>query len=131
MIFSPSHRFPSSGQEPNDIGLNFIALAENANDGMLVIVGQGVIAYANPYAASMVGKRTEAVIGRSIKDFLPADEQERVASIFHARMQGKPAPDRYSTVILGKSTKIPVELTVAKTTWADEPASFVIIRDIR
>ncbi len=131
MVSLHENNFPSHSREPQDVGANFIALVENANDGMLVIVGGGIIAYVNKYAADIVGKTKETVIGKSIRDFLHPDEFEKVIDIFQRRIQDKSVPDRYRTIVKATHEYINVELTVAKTLWGGEPASFAIIRDIR
>mgnify|MGYP000329422356 CR=1 FL=1 len=113
-----------------DIGRNFIELVENANDGVVVIVGAGIIAYINPYAAQLVGRDPEQVIGRKMRDFLHPQEFERVWGYYQQRMRGEHAPTRYRTLLLRDDDEICVEVSVAKTNWANEPASFVILRDV-
>ncbi len=86
---------------------NFRALAENANDGILIAAGEeGVNVYAN--------KRAAEITGYSVR-----------------RLAAKNVPGEYETKLVRQSREIfPVELSSARSVWKGEPASIIIIRDI-
>jgi PAS domain S-box-containing protein len=55
---------------------NFRALAENANDGILIIAGEGIHIYANKKAAEITGYTVSELVGSTIKDLAPPQEFE-------------------------------------------------------
>ena len=47
------------------------------------------------------------------------------------RLEGKPVPNRYETVIVRKDERaVPTETAAARTTWQGKPATMLFIRDI-
>ena len=109
----------------------FRALSENANDGILIALGQGVHVYANRKAADTTGYSVSELLKTSIKDLAHPDEFEKIIGRFKRRLEGKPAPIRYETVMIRKDRKsVPVELTAAKTVWQGQAADIAIFRDI-
>ena len=110
---------------------NFRALAENANDGILVATGQGAHVYANKKAAEITGFSVQEILEAKIQDLAHPDELKKLKERLRERLEGKPVPRRYETVVLRKDgKKVPVEITGAKTSWLGQPADIVIIRDI-
>ncbi len=109
----------------------FKALAENANDGILITVGEGIQAYANRRAGEITGYSVAELLKSSIKDLVHPDELEKIMGKYRKRLAGEPAPPQYETIIIRKDGKsLPIELTAAKTVWQGRPADLVIIRDI-
>lgn len=86
-------------------GENFIFVVENANDGIVVGMGSGIIVYANDFAVKMFGYSKTEIIGNNMKNFIPPQEYERVRAIMMARLHGEVAPDRYFTALISKSKK--------------------------
>ncbi len=110
---------------------NFKALAENANDAILLLSKEGRIVYANSRAAQMSGYSEAALRGKHIREFVPAHELAKVEERFSARMNGRPAAPCYETEIVVKPDRpLPVEVSGARTTWHNEPANVVVLRDI-
>ena len=110
---------------------NFRALAENANDGILVATGQGEHVYANKRAAEIMGFSVQEILETRMQDLAHPDELKKLKERLRERLEGKPVPRRYETVVLRKDgKKVPVEITGAKTSWLGQPADIVIIRDI-
>jgi len=110
---------------------NFRAVAENANDGILVAVGEGVHVYVNKRAAEITGYSVAELFETGIKDLVHPDEFEKIMERYRKRLAGKPVPTRYETIFIRKDGKsVPVEFTAAKTVWQGEPASVVFFRDI-
>jgi PAS domain S-box-containing protein len=112
-------------------GETFGALAENANDGILVAAGKGIHVYANRRASEITGYSPAELLKVSIKDLAHPDEIEKLMDRYYKRLAGEPVPRQYETIIVRKDGKsIPIELTAAKTVWQGKPADLVIIRDI-
>jgi PAS domain S-box-containing protein len=109
----------------------FKALAENANDGILVAIGEGLQVYSNKKASEITGYSVTELLKSSIKDLVHPDELEKMMERYKKRLAGEPIPPQYETVIVRKGGKnLPIELTAAKTVWQGKPAVLVIIRDI-
>jgi len=109
----------------------FKALAANANDGILITVGERIQAYANRRAGEITGYSVAELLKSSIKDLVHRDELEKIMGKYRKRLAGEPAPPQYETIIIRKDGKsLPIELTAAKTVWEGQPANLVIFRDI-
>ncbi len=107
------------------------ALAENANDGILVN-SDGQHVFANQRLANLLGYTLEELRQTGIKELVHPDEYEKVVERFRARMAGGPAPSQYETVFVAKDGRaIPVELNAARTVWQGKPAGLVFVRDAR
>jgi|GEM_PF-2705522 len=109
---------------------NFRALAENANDGILIATGKGDHVYANRRASEITGYSLEELLETRMQDLAHPVELKKVEKRLKKRLEGKSVPTPYETAILRKDGKVPVEITGAKTTWEDQPADIVIVRDI-
>ena len=111
---------------------SFRALAENANDGIFIAVGEGgVHAYANQRASEIIGYTIDELVKMSIEDVAHPDELSRITETYTSRLRGEPVPRQYETVFIGKhGNSVPVELSGAKTVWQGQPAVLVIMRDI-
>jgi two-component system cell cycle sensor histidine kinase/response regulator CckA len=109
----------------------FRALAENANDGIFVTIGEGLQAYANKRASEITGYSVAELIKTTIKDLVHPDELKKIMERYRKRLAGEPIPIQYETIIIRKDGKsIPIELTASKTVWQGQPAVLVIIRNI-
>ena len=110
---------------------NFKALAENANDAILILSHQGQVLYANLHSTEISGYSPVVLRRMHFTDFVHPDELASVSHRFSERMAGRDAPRCYETRIVSRHGKvIPVEITGARTTWQNEAANVVIIRDI-
>jgi len=110
---------------------NFRALAENALDGILIAAKKGAHVYANKRAAEITGYSVAELLKTSIKDLAHPDEFEKVMERYQERLEGKPVPRQYETVIIRKDAKsVPIELAATKTVWQGQPANLVFFRDI-
>lgn len=110
---------------------NFKALAENANDAILILSHQGHVLYANLHSTEISGYSPVDLRRMHFTDFVHPDELAAVSHRFSERMAGRNAPRCYETRIVSRHGKvIPVEITGARTTWQNEAADVVIIRDI-
>jgi PAS domain S-box-containing protein len=110
---------------------NFKALAENANDAILILSHAGQVLYANLHSTEISGYSPVDLRRMHFRDFVHPDELAAVTRRFSERMAGRDAPRCYETRIVSRHGKvIPVEITGARTTWHNEAADVVIIRDI-
>jgi len=113
---------------------NFRAIAENANDGILIAADKGSHVYVNPRAVDIFGYSKEELLKTSIEDLAHPDELRNLMKGYKARISGKSLPaiyDTYETRIMRKNNKVvPIQITSAKTIWNGKPAVMSIIRDI-
>ena len=110
---------------------NFKALAENANDGILIAVGEGTHVYANSRASEITGYSTAELLEITLHEFTAPDEVEKVAERFRKRLKGENVSGQYETALVRKSGEIfSAELSSGRTVWEGQPASIVIFRDI-
>jgi PAS domain S-box-containing protein len=111
--------------------INFAAVANNANDGILIAAGSGRHVYANPRAAAIFGYTAEELCAASFTDLTPPDQHPILQDRYRRRLAGEAVSNQYETVIVRKDgQRVPIELTAAKTIWQDQPADLVIVRDI-
>jgi len=110
---------------------NFKALAENANDAIIILLKDGRVAYANTRALKISGFDGVALRGKNFRELIHPDQLASVEQRFVARLGGGVVPHCYETRIVDKNGHIiPVEITGARTFWHDGPANVVILRDI-
>jgi PAS domain S-box-containing protein len=110
---------------------NFKAIAENANDGILIATGEGTYVYANLRACEMTKYNIDELMTKSFKDLVLPEQIQRVSRIYKNRIAGKPVSPHYETMIVKKDGGIvPIEVTGSKMFWRGDPAVMIIIRDI-
>jgi PAS domain S-box-containing protein len=110
---------------------NFRAIAENADDGILIAIRHGEYIYANRRASEITGYSIPELLTMSYRDLVHPDESERVERIYINRRHGKSVPNSYETMIRKKDkANIPIDVTGARIFWKGQPATMVAIRDI-
>lgn len=110
---------------------SFHALADNANDGILVSDQDGFHVYANRRMSEITGHAVEDLVGLHFRDILPPDEVSKVAERFKKRVEGESAPRQYETALRRKDgSLVPVEITSSRTTWRGKFGVIVIVRDV-
>jgi PAS domain S-box-containing protein len=110
---------------------NFRAIAENANDGILIAIRHGEYVYANRRASEITGYSMPELLTMSYRDLIHPDEIERVGRIYRNRRNGKSVPNSYETLIRKKdNTNRPIDVASARIVWKGQPATMVAIRDI-
>ena len=111
---------------------NFQALAENANDGILIAMGEeGWHVYANRRAVEITGYPIEELLKTRIRDLAYPDELPKLTERYKKRLTGLEVPKPYETALVNKDgIKVPIEISPSKTTWQNQPAEMVIFRDI-
>ena len=81
---------------------NFRAIAENANDGILIAVEEGNHVYVNPRAADITGYSEEELLHTSISDLAHPHELDKLMERYRERISGKYVPSTYETRIVTK-----------------------------
>ena len=110
---------------------NFKAIAENANDGIMIWVRAGVHVYANKQATEIMGYSASELRKITIEDLTLPEEVKKIKERYRMIVEGEDFPVRFENVLIRKDGKpIPIETTSARTTWLGEPADLVIFRDI-
>jgi PAS domain S-box-containing protein len=112
---------------------NFRAIAENANDGILIEAGDGNhrYTYANSKASDLTGYSIVELLNMGYEDLVHPDEIKRIGQRYKKRMAGKLINPYHETIIVkDDGTNIPVEVTGSKTFWRGQPAVMVVFRDI-
>ena len=110
---------------------SFAALAENANDGIIVAGNNGAFLYANRNASEITGYSVDELCKIGTKELAHPNEVPRLIENLKRRLEGEDVPKQYETAIVHKQGKVvPVEITAAKTSWHGYAADLIVLRDI-
>ncbi len=110
---------------------SFEALAENANDGIIVAGNNGDFLYANRNASEITGYSVDELCKIGTKELAHPNEVPRLIENLKRRLEGEDVPKQYETAIVHKQGKVvPVEITAAKTSWHGYAADLIVLRDI-
>lgn len=110
--------------------VNFRALTENANVGILVN-HDGRHVFANPRLCQLLGYTVEEMARTGIRELVHPDEFDKVMERFRDRQAGKPVANVYETVFVTRDGRaVPVEITATLTVWQGGPAGLVFVHDI-
>ncbi len=110
---------------------NFRALADNANDGMLIIVDRKTFAYANRRAAEITGYSLNELLGLAVTDLIHSEYQVMIEARYAAVARREQVPRQFETLFVTRNgCHVPVEVTSARTDWEGQSAELVILRDI-
>ncbi len=110
---------------------NFKALAENANDAILLASRQGRVLYANRRAVELSGYTAGELADSPFATLLEPGEITIQETRRETTQPGRPGLHPQETRMLHKDGHtVPVEMSQAETVWQGKPASVVVIRDI-
>ena len=110
---------------------SFRTLAENANDGILIVNDKGKNVYVNMRTAEITGFSIEELLHIGIKELIHPDELPAAMEICRKRLEGIQLQGQHESVIVKKDGRnVPVEINCSKTIWHDQPAIMSILRDI-
>jgi PAS domain S-box-containing protein len=110
---------------------NFRALAENANNGIILATGEGIHIYANERFAQISGYSVAELLKMSVRELTPRYEVEALMKRYQKRLVGKDGPTQYEAHLVRKDgVVIPIEVAASKSTWQGKPAVLEIISDI-
>ncbi len=105
-------------------------LVERASEG-IVIIQDGLVKYANPSLAKILGYSVEELIDTSFLDYAHPDELAAVKEIYDDRMSGEASPTAYSSVLRHRDGhRISVEVSAAVIQYEDRPADLGSLRDV-
>jgi PAS domain S-box-containing protein len=112
---------------------DFRAIAENANDGILI--GAGVdnnrFIYANSKASDLTGFSIIELLNMGYEDLVHPDEFGRIGQRYPRKILGEPVMPYYETIFVKKDgAHITVEVTRSQTFWHGQLAVMVVFRDI-
>jgi PAS domain S-box-containing protein len=110
---------------------NFRALADNARDGILIVLEQGRIAYTNRSAEQITGRSGSELPGAPVAEIIRLHKRQIGAERLWGDIDEQRESKHLEANVL-REGKIggPVELTVSNTFWHGTPASVVMLRDI-
>jgi diguanylate cyclase (GGDEF)-like protein/PAS domain S-box-containing protein len=107
--------------------INFRAIAENANDGFMVLSNRGRFVYANRQAAQITNYSVDELTSMKVSDLVPFEEMDAL----RRKYQHTTNYSAYETAITSKDGHtIPVEVSTARTVWKGKTAELIIFRDI-
>ena len=105
-------------------------LVECASDG-IALVENGLLRFANPRIAEIVGVRIEDAIGKPFTSFVHPSERQRLLARYEKRIQGEDIPSTYETRLVHRTGReIYVEVNAQRTTHDGRTGDLVMIRDI-
>ncbi|MCB0062002.1 MAG: PAS domain S-box protein, partial [Caldilineaceae bacterium] len=110
---------------------HYETILEHANDGIL-ITRSGVIHYANPRMAEILGYSVREMQGMHTDHFIAPDQLAHMQHLRQQRAAGRSVPDRYEIAVVRRDgRRIDVEVNAADIQFQGEAASLAIVRDIR
>jgi PAS domain S-box-containing protein len=110
---------------------NFKTLAENANDGIILIEESGNIVYVNRWFGKICGYRVAELLRCGVDKLIDVGERDVHLKKLRGRFAGEHFPIRYETKFLTKSGHaLPVDVAASRTIWREQPACMMIVRDI-
>jgi len=110
---------------------NFRAIAENANDAIIIILRDGRQVYVNRHASEISGYSKADLLKMRFYCLIRPEEVERIQARNTLRLEDKPAAPSYETLMIKKDgEQVPAEITASKTIWKGQASVLQIIRDI-
>ncbi len=109
----------------------FKALAENANDGILIATGDSEFVYANRRMAEMAGYSVSELLKTTMDDLVHPNEIEKIKERYRTIIAGKPFQRQCEATLIRKDgAEVPLEVTSTRLIWYGQPSDLVIFRDI-
>jgi PAS domain S-box-containing protein len=108
----------------------FRALIERALDGVATYTAEGTIVYASPAIERILGYASDEMVGRSVLDFIPADQRERGAGR-HADLVRIPGEARISETLVRRKDGVWRWIESTVTNLLHEPAVQAMVANFR
>lgn len=110
---------------------SFRAVADNANEGILVADAKGRHVYANACARRLTGRSRSELLAMNARELFAPEDRARVRRITLRRLSGGSSPRTYEANLLARDgRRIPVEITGSPTVWRGQRCTLGMIRDI-
>ncbi|SPD73412.1 hypothetical protein PITCH_A1860008 [uncultured Desulfobacterium sp.] len=110
---------------------SFMALADNAFDGIVIVTPDLFHAYSNRRAAEMLGYSIEEMLELDVRRLATPDTAPIFEDRVRKRIRGEDFSHYYQTELVTKTgTTIPVEISCSRIFWQGQPGDLTIIRDL-
>ena len=110
---------------------NFRTLAENAQDGILIISESDVPIYANKKASEITGFGNSELLKINFYKLWQSDKFSKGIENYRKEPEEKRISKHREAFLKTKNgEEVPIELTVSRTVWHGKSAEVVIVRDI-
>ncbi|MBM3892093.1 MAG: PAS domain S-box protein, partial [Verrucomicrobia bacterium] len=107
----------------------FRSLFDHSADAVFVEDSGGTVLDVNPAACRLHGLKREQLIGRHVRDLVPAEHRERVVRDFPKWFTGELTQYEGFT-LTADGRAVPVEIRGAPVSYAGQPALLLHVRDI-
>ncbi len=106
------------------------AVVEHANDA-IVIVQDGVIRFANPKTAEILGYSLERVAEMPYLEIVAPEDRDLVVDRYVRRVRGEEVPHRYPfRIVRSDGSQLWAEINSVLIHWDGRPATLCFLRDI-
>jgi PAS domain S-box-containing protein len=110
---------------------NYLAIAENANDCILIAVDRDSHVFANRRAEEVTGYSINELLKLGMNGLAHPEDLRILSERMKKRLHDELPPSEYETRLIHKSGReVPIEVTAARTIWNGQPAVLVVMRDI-
>jgi PAS domain S-box-containing protein len=108
----------------------FRAVVENSADAIKLVTREGVIAYASPAAARILGYEEREHVGSSVFEHVHPDDLDRARAMF-AESLASPGRPVYGRLRRRHKNGCYRQLEVVRVNWLDDPAISAIVTNYR
>jgi PAS domain S-box-containing protein len=110
---------------------NFRALADNARDGILIVLERGRIAYSNNSAEQITGHSSPDLLNTPVGEVIRLQNRNIGPDWLWKDIDQEQKSQHLEANVLDKGkVRRPIEMTVSRTYWHGIPAIVVMLRDI-
>ena len=108
----------------------YATVVEEASDGVYV-AQDGVLKFANPEGAAILGSDAESIEGTPVADVIAPEHREKVLTRLERRLAGGDPERRYGfEALTADGDRVPIEFTASAITYEGAPAVLAICRDV-
>jgi PAS domain S-box-containing protein len=105
-------------------------LVEKASEA-IVIIQDGLFAFANPKASIVLGEAPGGLVGRRFEDCVWPEDRAAVVANHLLRLAGGNPPEAYDFRLLGRDgSEVWVSIAAARIEWQGRPAILSLLSDI-
>lgn len=103
-------------------------IVENMNEGAATLTSDGLILYGNARLSEMLKTPLLQVIGSSLFDFTPEQEQHRLADLLEKSVKGHTKSETF--VITGENISLPIQISMRHLSIDGVPGLSAVFTDI-